>query len=334
MSTPNKICNDGTSKSNNADGVCEINDKLENMKTTGAEDNVSIVCANCGKGEDGTHSLKACTACKMVKYCNRECQIAHRPQHKKACKKRAAELHDDALFKQPPLPFEDCPICFLRMPSMGRGSKYQTCCGKRICSGCSYKNSKIDIKKQLCAFCRIPTPETLEVAVERLKKRVEAGEAPAMYSLGCEYRDGTNGVPQNWAKALELWHQAAELGFAAAYSSIGIFYETGRCVEVDREKARHFWELAAMGGIVGARHILGCKEVQAGNVDIGIKHYIIAVEGGYSDSLKEIKVLYKNGKATKEDYTKALRAHQSYLDEIRSAQRDEAAAFKDDYKYY
>ena len=39
-----------------------------------------------------------------VKYCNRECQIAHRPQHKKECKQRAAELHEEALFKQPPPP--------------------------------------------------------------------------------------------------------------------------------------------------------------------------------------------------------------------------------------
>ena len=68
-------------------------------------------CANCGKGEESSGDLKACTACKLVKYCNRECQIAHRPLHKKACKKRAAELHDEALFKEHPPP-EDCPICF------------------------------------------------------------------------------------------------------------------------------------------------------------------------------------------------------------------------------
>ena len=81
-------------------------------------DNNSNICANCGKGEEGSASLKACTACKMVKYCNRECQIAHRPQHKKQCKKRAAELHDEKLFKQPPLQYGDCPICFLRLPTL------------------------------------------------------------------------------------------------------------------------------------------------------------------------------------------------------------------------
>ena len=76
--------------------------------STDDEDKEVSVCANCGKGEEESDKLKACTACKMVKYCNRECQIAHRPQHKKECKKKAKELHDEQLFKQPP-PEEDCP---------------------------------------------------------------------------------------------------------------------------------------------------------------------------------------------------------------------------------
>ena len=74
----------------------------------------NITCANCGKGKESCGDLKACTACKLVKYCNRNCQIAHRPQHKKACKKRAAQLHDAALFKEHPP--EECPICMLPLP--------------------------------------------------------------------------------------------------------------------------------------------------------------------------------------------------------------------------
>ena len=41
------------------------------------------VCAACGKSGD---NLKACTACHLVKYCNRECQSAHWKLHKKRCK--------------------------------------------------------------------------------------------------------------------------------------------------------------------------------------------------------------------------------------------------------
>ena len=97
-----------------------------------------MVCANCGKGEESSNDLKACTACKMVKYCNRDCQIAHRPQHKKVRVRltRAAELHEDEqLFKDPP-PREECPICMLPLPIDAGEYSFKSCCGKLICAGC------------------------------------------------------------------------------------------------------------------------------------------------------------------------------------------------------
>ena len=332
MSTSNKICNDGASKSND-DGVCEINDKLQNMRTTGEEENASPTCANCGKGEESSDSLKACAACKLVKYCSRECQIAHRPQHKKECKKRAAELHDEKLFKQPSPP-EDCPICMMLLPSLvPTGKKYQTCCGKTICSGCFHANAKIDINKLLCPFCRIPTPDSDAEAVKRIKKRMEAGDAEAINNLGYYYAHGMFGYTQNHAKALKLYHRAGELGSADAYYNIGRDYYFGHGVEVDKKKARHYYELAAMGGARESRHNLGSMEAQAGNMDRAIKHYMISAGAGDKKTLDTMQKMYSNGLATKEDYTKALQAYQAYLDEIKSAQRDEAAAFDNDYKY-
>ena len=41
--------------------------------------------------------------------------MKHWATHKKECKQRAAELRDEALFKDPPSK-EECPICFLPMP--------------------------------------------------------------------------------------------------------------------------------------------------------------------------------------------------------------------------
>ena len=76
-------------------------------------------------------------------------------------------------------------------------------------------------------------------------------------------------------------------------------------------------------------------EEEAGNMGRAIKHHIIAVRSGHTDSLKEIQDLYTKGQATKEDYTGALRARQAYLSEIKSRQRDEVAAFdNEDYRYY
>jgi tetratricopeptide (TPR) repeat protein len=292
-----------------------------------------IKCANCGKGEECSGDLKACTACKMVKYCNRDCQIAHRPQHKKACKKRAAELHDEKLFKQPP-PAEDCDICMLRLPSIFTGSKYKVCCGKTICSGCIHAVDKRDGGGVgLCPFCRAPVPTPKEI-IEQIKKRTKIGDAEAIYSMGCCYNTGMYGLPQDYANALEQWHQSAELGHASSHYSIGNSYYRGSGVGRDEKKAEYYYELAAIRGHVRSRHNLGVLEYHAGNMDRALKHFMIALGSGGTDSLEKIKLLFMSGDATKDDYAKALQVYQANLVEIKSPQRDEAAAFDDAYTYY
>ena len=337
MSTPGS-CKDGASKSNNI-GVCEMNDMLQNMSTV---DKDVSVCANCGK--EGSDVNNICNKCKMVKYCNAACKKKHRHKHKKQCEEhvrlaaeRAAELHDEKLFKLPP-PLEDSPICFLRLPSLGSGKRYQTCCGKVICSGCIYaplydhKGNKVDNQK--CPFCRVTTPNSAEDAVKRNKKRVEAGDAKAMYNYALYYYIGEFGFQQDPTKTLEVWHRAAELGNAQAYGSIGNAYDHGRGVEVDHNMATHYYELAAMRGDEYARYNLGHVEIEAGNYDRALKHLMMSVKGGSKESLEKIKQLYTNGHATKDDYTTALQSYQAYLGEIKSAQRDEAATACEDYRYY
>ena len=335
MSTSEKICNDVTiTKSSSDDGICEVIGKLQNLSTSHkGRMNVSV-CENCGK--EGSDNMNTCNKCKMVKYCNATCKKKHRSKHKKACDRRVAELQDEKLFKQPP-PEEDCPICFLRLPTLGSGRRYQSCCGKVICSGCicapiyDDRGNKVSNKK--CPFCRTPTP-TKEEMFNRIKKRVEAYDANAMYNTGNFYRDGRNGFPEDMDKAIELYHQAAKLGYTGAYNNIGFAYLSGRGVEVNETKARHYYELAAIGGSVGARHNLGIWEENTGNYDRALKHHMIAIRAGEADSLKEVKELYKKGHATKEDYTKALQLYQSYLQEIKSPQRDKAAADREDHRYY
>ena len=91
-----------------------------------------------------------------------------------------------------------------------------------------------------------------------------------------------------------------------------------------------------MGGDTASRFYLGIREgVKEGNWERALKHYMIATRSGCNDSLDAIQGLYSSGNATKEDYTKALRLYQEYLMEIKSEQRDEAAAFnREKYRYY
>jgi len=146
--------------------------------------------------------------------------------------------------------------------------------------------------------------------------------------------EGIRGFPQDHTKALEYWHRAGELGIAKAYVNIGYAYQYGEGVEVDEKKAIHYYELAAMAGDADARHNLGLEEERVGNMERALNHHMIAVRAGDSDSLKEIQELYSKGHATKEDYTKALQSYQKYLMDIKSDQRDKAAAFSEDYRYY
>ena len=159
-------------------------------------------------------------------------------------------------------------------------------------------------------------------------------DALGIYNLGCTYSDGEESLPQDHAKALELWHRAAKLGCTESYYNIADAYENGDGVERDEKKAKYYYELAAMEGDSYARFNLGCIELQAGNMNRSFKHWMISASCGVSTSLENIKLLYERGFATKDDYANALRSYQAHLHEIRSDQRDEAAAFKDGYKYY
>jgi len=227
---------------------------------------------------------------------------------------KSAELHDEELFTQPP-PADDCPICFLRLPTLDTGWRYMSCCGKVICSGCChapvYDNQGNEVDNEKCPFCRTPWPESDEEANRRDKNRLEAGDPIEIFNHGMYYQNGRYGFPQDYTKALELFVQAGEFGYADAYCNIGNTYDNGEGVEVDKEKAMHYYELSAMRGNAVARHNLGVKEAIAGNVDRAIKHFIISVRGGFADSLNKIKRLYSSGHATKDDYTKALRAYQT-----------------------
>ena len=284
-------------------------------------------CANCGKGEECSGDLKSCTACKLVKYCNRDCQIAHRPQHKKACKKRAAELYDKKLFKQPS-PLEECPICMLPPPLIDNhtGMVFHSCCGKDICDGCIYAMAESGAK-ELCPFCRTPFTRTDEEEIKRLKKLMEKGNGDAFCHLAGHYERGTHGLPQDMARANELFLKAGELGCADAYFNLGNAYERGRGVEINTKKAKHFFELAAMNGSVKARHNLGANEYDGGNYHRAIKHFLLAARAGSDEALDCIKQGFMNGDVTKDEYANTLRAYQKSQDEMKSDARDKAQAF-------
>ena len=219
----------------------EINNITDGIDSIAIQDDM-YTCANCGK-EGNSDDMNTCNKCKQVKYCNAACKKKHRHKHKKHCEehlrlaaKRAAELHDIELFKQPP-PNEDCPICFQLLPTLDMGRRYRSCCGKVICSGCNnapvYDNQGNKVDNTKCPFCRIPFPKTNEESIERFKKRVEKDDPIAIHNLGCCYRNGEFGFKQDDDKSFELWHRAGELGYSRAYNNIAYAYQFGQGIEAE-----------------------------------------------------------------------------------------------------
>ena len=95
-----------------------------------------------------------------------------------------------------------------------------SCCGKVICNGCIHApvyDDQGNVIAKTCPFCRTPAPTSAKEIVTRLKKGTEKNEAGAFLNLGVLYSKGAHGLPQNHAKALELWQKAEELGSIISY---------------------------------------------------------------------------------------------------------------------
>jgi hypothetical protein len=138
------------------------------------------------------------------------------------------EINDEDLFKQPP-PTEDCPICCLPLPLSQDESVIQTCCGKIICVGCSWRVSKEEHSRTgvisgICAFCRTPKARTNKESMRRLNKLVNNGNAAAHFGLPTCYTKGVHGLLKNWTRTQELYLRAGELGCAEAYANLGVIY--------------------------------------------------------------------------------------------------------------
>ncbi len=295
-----------------------INCTMEDlMETTVAR------CAECGEGGAG---LKTCNACKDVKYCSVTCQRRHRPSHKKECKQRAAKLHDESLFKQPP-PKDDCLICFLPMPFANDDIVIcHPCCGKIVCEGCGY--TFLQSGRCRCPFCNANVAIENEIAIELVKKRVEANDAESMNYLGLCYAEGKLGLRQDRTKAFKLWTQAAELGSCMAHYRIWFVYYQGEGVEKDVKKAIHHLELAAMAGHETARYNLGVNEYNSDNLERAIKHWMISASAGHSKSMASIQELIETGHVQSDVYELTLKAHNDSCAEMRSKAREDSAYFK------
>jgi len=291
-----------------------------------SEENEAVVdttsCASCGVSEVDDVKLKECDDCDLVRYCSDDCEQNHISQHAGACKKRAAELHDELLFKQPESShFSDCPICMLPLPLEKEKSTMLHCCSTIICNGCYHANYMREEEGRLrhtCPFCRQPASTDEEFKKQRMK-RIELNNPVAMTCEGLiQYHNG------DYSSAFGYYTKAAELGDAEAHYQLAGLYRVGHGVEKDRGKEMYHLKEAAIGGHPIARFNLGIWNALHGNTERAVKHFIIGANLGDDDSIKSLMGMFKRGKVSKDVLAAALRAHHAAVDATKSPQREAA----------
>ena len=296
----------------------------ENEEAVGTSS--SSCCASCGIAEVDDIKLKDCDGCDLVRYCSDECREDHSSEHEEDCKKRAAELRDELLFKQPEgSHLGDCPICSLPLPLDNMKCTMYYCCSKVVCKGCEYANDTRETEMRRvpsCPFCREPAPKTKKELYKLRMKRLEANDPDAIFQEGVkQYEKG------EYNSAFEYFTKAAGLGDADAHNNLSILYQNGLGVEKDEGKENYHLEIAAIAGHPRARHNLGCNEGSNGDIERAVKHFIIAATQGDDDAIKALMIAFKKEYFSKEDLATALRAHKAAVDATKSPQRQAAEEF-------
>ena len=299
----------------------------------------SKMCSACGKK---SNTLKKCNGCKCVWYCDKKCQNKNRKEHKIECRRIKKELDERGgkldvgteldvgpLGKLPPR--EECPICMRVLPRHPMLSTYADCCGKFLCGGCNFqhqiKQREGGEKLSACAFCRTTLPKSDEEILARTHKRVELKDPNALLNMALDYGDGGHGLPVDQAKCIELLLESADLGCPGAQRQLGNYHHEGEMgLEQNKEKARKYFEKAAEGGHLLARHNLAFTANENGDRVAAMRHWRLSASGGYRKSMGALIECFEGGLLRHDDLAESVQAMYLARAEMKSEDRDQYIA--------
>ncbi|RUO97194.1 hypothetical protein BC936DRAFT_140834 [Jimgerdemannia flammicorona] len=143
---------------------------------------------------------------------------------------------------------------------------------------------------------------------------------PTMIEAHC-YKDGLRGKRQDYAKAMELFHKAAEMGNTEAQYNLGVLYGSAKNGPVNFAKALHYFKMAASQPLF---HLSGAPRLgvalahnSLGNyygnglgvkrdIDKAFRHYKLSAEGEEPSGMSNLGVAYVNGEGTPVNMQKAI----------------------------
>lgn len=175
-----------------------------------------------------------------------------------------------------------------------------------------------------CAFCRTALEKSDEETLAKYRKRVEHKDPKALCNMALFYRYGEHGLPVDQAKCVDLFREAASLGFPGALYQIGCFHHGGEMgLQQNEEEALKLFKEAADGGLMIARHNLGVIEYQNGNAVAALRHWRLSASAGLRGSIDYLIEDFERGLLQHEDLAKTLRAFYRAQAEMKSEDRDQ-----------
>ena len=192
-----------------------------------------------------------------------------------------------------------CPIC-LEEWDVNAGIVFRVCCCRMVCKSCEDK-----IGFGACPLCRVPHPETDAEQLAQLRRHVENEVPEALAFLGDAYYSGRMGLVESAKKAAKIWKRAVELGNVDAMRCLGVLYEYGKGVKLDKKKAERLYRMAADRGDAVAQSnfafLLDAEEKH----EEAFRYYALAADQGYTRAEHNLGCRYGNGEGTEVDVGKA-----------------------------
>ena len=174
------------------------------------------------------------------------------------------------------------------------------CCCRTVCRSCE---DKIDFGA--CPLCRIPCATSNAEALAQIRRHVENEVPEAITHLGGAYREGRYGLVKSEKKAAKIWKRAVELGNVDAMVDLGLSYEKGLGVKLDKKKALQLFRMAADRGDAFAQSNLGALLHSDKKFEESFRYLTLAADQGYTPGEFNLGLGYRDGKGTEVDLGKA-----------------------------
>jgi TPR repeat protein len=192
-----------------------------------------------------------------------------------------------------------CPIC-LEEWDVNAPGVLRVCCCRRVCRSCEEK-----IGTDACPLCRVPFPESDAEDLARLRRHVENEVPEAIGFLGTAYREGWYGLVKSDKKAAKIYRRAVELGDVEAMGHLGLLYNNGSGVKLDKKKAERLYRTAADRGEATAQINVGILLGHEEKHEEAFRYYALSADQGYTPGEFNLGCCYHNGIGTEVDLGKA-----------------------------